>query len=299
MADVIILGCGPAGISAALYTVRAGLETVVIGTPGLGSLYKTDKIENYYGFAEPVSGRQLMENGIGQAKRLGARIVADEAVGVSYDGAFEVSTKTEAFRAPFAVLATGASRKTPRLAGVSRYEGKGVSYCAVCDGFFYRKKQVAVLGAGDYALHEALELLPVASQVTVLTDGEKPQAQFPDGLTVLTGKLTELQGGETLQQAVFEDGTALPVSGLFVALGVAGSADLARKVGAQMDGTAVVVDGHKRTNVPGLYAAGDCTGGLLQIAKAVSDGAEAGTDIVREFRRLRAKTEASPADRKE
>lgn len=299
MTDVVILGCGPAGISAALYTARAGLQTAVIGTPGLGSLYKTDKIENYYGFAEPVSGRRLMENGIAQAKRLGARIVEDEAVGISHDGTFEVKTGTEAFRAPFAVLATGASRKTPRLAGVSRYEGKGVSYCAVCDGFFYRGKPVAVLGAGDYALHEALELLPVASQVTVLTDGEKPQAQFPEGLAVITGKLAELRGGDTLQEAVFEDGTALPIRGLFVALGVAGSADLARKLGAQLNGTSVAADEHGRTNVPGLYAAGDCTGGLLQIAKAVHDGAEAGTDIVREFRKLREKGGSAPADGKD
>ncbi|QAT51040.1 NAD(P)/FAD-dependent oxidoreductase [Caproiciproducens sp. NJN-50] len=283
MPDVIIMGGGPAGVSAALYTVRAGLSTTILAS-GAGALEKSDRIENYYGFAEPVSGRRLLENGIAQAKRLGARIVTDEVVGLSWDGEFLISTKRSAYRAPFAVMATGASRSTPKISGLTEFEGKGVSYCAVCDGFFYRKKPVVVLGAGDYALHEAAELLPVASSVTILTDGKEPQAAFPKETAVETRKIAKLTGEGTLHRIRFEDGTELETAGLFVAVGVAGSADLARKVGAQVNGVSVAVDEKRRTNVPGLYAAGDCTGGLLQISKAVCDGALAGTDIVREFR---------------
>lgn len=286
MPDVIIMGGGPAGISAALYTVRAGLSTLVLAS-GAGALEKTDKIENYYGFAEPVSGQQLLENGAAQAKRLGARILAEEVVGLSYDGEFLISTKQNTYRAPFAVMATGASRKTPKIPGLAEFEGKGVSYCAVCDGFFYRKKPVAVLGSGDYALHEAAELLPITSSVTVLTDGKEPQAAFPKEMVVETRKIAKLSGEGTLHGVRFEDGTELETAGLFVAVGVAGSADLARKVGAQVSGVSVAVDEKRRTNVPGLYAAGDCTGGLLQISKAVCDGALAGTDIIKEFRRQR------------
>lgn len=284
MPDVIIMGSGPAGISAALYTVRAGLSTVVLAS-GAGALEKTDKIENYYGFAEPVSGRQLLENGAAQARRLGVQVLEEEVVGLSWDGEFTVSTKRNEYRAPFAVMATGASRKTPKIDGLAEFEGKGVSYCAVCDGFFYRKRPVSVLGSGDYALHEASELLPIASSVTILTNGEKPRAAFPDGMAVETRKIAALAGEGMLRGVKFEDGAELETAGVFVAVGVAGSADLARKVGAQVSGVSIVVDEKRRTNVPGLYAAGDCTGGLLQISKAVCDGALAGTDVVKEFRK--------------
>lgn len=286
MPDVIIMGSGPAGISTALYTARAGLSTLVLGS-GAGALEKTDKIENYYGFAQPLSGKELLNNGILQAERLGVQVVREEVVGISYEGEFVITTKENAYRAPFAVMATGASRRTPKITGLAGFEGKGVSYCAVCDGFFYRKKPVAVLGSGDYALHEAAELLPLASSVTVLTNGKEPQAAFPEEIKVEPRKISELAGEGTLSEVRFEDGQKLETAGLFVAVGVAGSADLAKKVGAEVKGVSVVVDEKRRTNVPGLYAAGDCTGGLLQIAKAVSDGALAGADIIKEFRRRR------------
>lgn len=288
MPDVVILGSGPAGVSAALYTARAGLSTLILSS-GAGALEKTEKIENYYGFAEPVSGKELLKNGIAQAERLGVRVLREEVVGLTFDREFLVTTKGNAYRAPFVVMATGASRKTPAISGLAEFEGKGVSYCAVCDGFFYRKKPVAVLGAGDYALHEASELLPMASSVTILTDGRETEAEFPPEMTVDSRKIAGLSGEGTLRRVDFEDGAHLPAAGLFVAVGVAGSADLARKVGAEVRGVSVAVDEKRRTNVPGLYAAGDCTGGLLQISKAVCDGALAGTDIVKEFR-LRGKS---------
>lgn len=283
MPDVITLGLGPAGISTALYTARAGLETLLLGREG-GSLAKTDQIENYYGFREPVSGRELLKNGIEQARRVGASIVEDDAVGITYDGQFCVSTAAETYRAPYLVLATGSQRKAPVLSGLESFEGRGVSYCAVCDGFFYRKKNVAVLGAGDYALHEANELLPLAAKVTILTDGMEPETEFPPEMAVETRKLDALTGDNLLRGVRFTDGSELAVDGVFVALGVAGSVDFARKLGVETNGSAIVVDEHRQTNVPGLYAAGDCIGGLLQISKAVCDGAIAGTSIVKAFR---------------
>jgi thioredoxin reductase (NADPH) len=285
MADVIVVGCGPAGISAALYTARAGLGTLIVGKPG-GALAKTEKIENYYGFAEPVSGRTLIENGLAQAKRVGAGFVEDEAVGLSWDEVFSVSTASAAvYRAPYVVLATGAQRRTPPIKGVSEFEGRGVSYCAVCDAFFYRKKNVAVLGAGSYALHEAETLLPVVASVTILTDGAEPAAEFPPEMKIEKRKIRELFGGKALEGVRFEDGTALKADGVFIAIGVAGSVDLARKIGAETNGSSITVGADRQTNVPGLYAAGDCTGGLLQISKSVCDGAVAGTSIVKAFHR--------------
>lgn len=283
MADVIILGCGPAGISAALYTARAGIDTLVLGKPG-GALAKTEKIGNYYGFAEPVSGKTLLENGIRQAQAAGAKLLQEEAVGLTWDGLFSVQTASASYRAPFVVLAMGAQRKTPDVPGIREFEGRGVSYCAVCDAFFYRGKPVAVFGSGEYALHEAQELLPAASSVTVLTNGEEPSASFPAEIPVETRKLRELFGSEKLAGVRFADGTELAADGVFIAVGVAGSTDFARKVGAVTKGAAVSADENRQTTVPGLYAAGDCTGGLLQISKAVCDGAIAGTSVVKAFR---------------
>lgn len=289
MADVIILGCGPSGISAALYTRRAGLETLILEKGGKGSLYKTDKIENYYGFAQPVTGAELMENGKAQAKRLGVEILPEEVVGISWDGDFGVKTVNEEYRAPFVVLATGSSRTTPKIKGLAEYEGRGVSYCAVCDGFFYKEKDVAVLGSGEYALREAEELLPIVRSVTVLTDGAELTAQFPPEIRVDKRKISSLKGDDVLKGVSFEDGGELAVSGVFVAIGVAGSADFARKLGAEIQGNKIVVDENRCTNIPGLYAAGDCTGGLLQIAKAVYDGAAAGTAVIKQYRAARKK----------
>ena len=286
MADVIILGTGPAGISASLYTSRAGMDTLVLGRDG-GALEKTDRIENYYGFPQPVSGGELIQNGIVQAERLGVRVVRTEVLGISYDGTFSVQTADGVYTAPEVILATGSSRKSPKIEGLREFEGHGVSYCAVCDGFFYRKKEVAVLGESDYALHEARELLPLASKVTVLTDGLAAKAAFPPEIEVVTRKIAALRGDGVLQSVEFTDGGSLPVSGLFVAVGVAGSADLAKKLGAETDGPSIRADRNGRTNIPGLYAAGDCTGGLLQIAKAVGDGAAAGTSAIADHRKKR------------
>ncbi|MDL2294284.1 FAD-dependent oxidoreductase [Ruminococcaceae bacterium OttesenSCG-928-D13] len=284
MADVIIIGGGPAGISAALYTVRAGLETLVIGRDG-GALEKAEKIENYYGLAEPMNGRQLVEQGLRQAKGLGVQLVTDEVTGIGYDGArYRVKTKTGEHQAPIVVMATGSPRKKPTIKGLTDYEGRGVSYCATCDAFFYRGKDVAVLGCCDYALSEALELAPIAKSVTILTHGETPIQGIPGDIKVIRTKIAGLSGSDTLEGVLFEDGSRLDASGLFVAAGVAGSSDLAKKLGAQTEGTRIVTDASMATSIPGLFAAGDCTGGMLQIAKAVYEGAKAGTEAVKYHR---------------
>lgn len=283
MADIIILGNGPAGISSAAYTARAGLDTMVIGRDS-GALSKAGEIENYYGFPTPISGEQLVRNGIDQAERLGVSIVSDEVLGISYDGEFTVQSKQGAYKAPVVILATGASRKSPKIEGLSRFEGKGVSYCAVCDAFFYRGKAVAVLGDGDYALHEAAELLPVVGSVTVLTNGREPSAEFPEQISVNKKEIEALRGDGVLESIAFRDGSTQPLSGLFIALGVASSADFARTMGAETENGRIVVNERMQTSIPGLYAAGDCTGGMYQISKAVYDGARAATSAIQYLR---------------
>ena len=284
MKDAIIIGGGPAGVSAALYTARAGLTTAIIHKGG-GALDKAERVDNFYG-SHGTTGPALMEAGLTQAAAVGAQIIEGEVVKLQrQDGHFIVETTKASYTAVTLLLATGTSRLTPKLPGLAAYEGKGVSHCAVCDAFFYRGKDVAVLGSGPYALSEANELLPHVKTLTFLTNGEAPPAQLPPDAVVRTEKIREVQGDVRLAGITFEpDGENLPLHGLFLALGTAGATDLARKAGALTENNTVLVDSNMQTAVPGLWAAGDCTPGMKQIVKAVYEGALAGTDMVRYVR---------------
>lgn len=288
MGNVVIIGSGPAGVSAALYARRGGAQVTVLSKGlELSGLHKAEKIENYYGLAEAVSGTELYQRGIEGAKRIGVEFVEDELLSLMFNDTFTgftVTGKEHELEATAVIVATGASRKALAVPGVKEFEGKGVSYCAVCDAFFYRGKEVAVVGAGEYAIHEAQALLPHAAKVYLLTNGEEPPAQVPAEITVVHKKITAIAGGERVEKAVFADGEELPLSGVFMALGTAGSTAIARKIGARLEGNNIKIDAHGATNVPGLFAAGDCTGGLLQIAKAVYQGAEAGLSAVKYLR---------------
>ena len=282
--DVIIVGNGPAGLSAALYTSRANLRTLVIGKDQ-GALAKADRIENYFGLAEPISGCELVENTKIQAKNLGADLVTDEIFHISWNQDFTLEGREGSYRAKAVLLATGTSRKKADIEGLSRLEGHGVSYCAICDAFFYRGRKVAVLGNEEYAVHELAQLLPVAGSAALLTDGNELKAEVPEGVQVITKKIRSVDGEEAVTGVTFADGERLPADGLFVALGSAGAVDLARKVGALTDGRSIQVDETMATNVPGLFAAGDCTGGLLQISTAVGEGAKAAMSMIKYVRR--------------
>ena len=284
---VIIIGSGPAGVSAALYARRGGADVTVI-TKGAGGLAAAEGGENYYGFAEPISGAELEQRGIAGAKRLGVRFETDEVLAIlpAVEGkGFCIEAVRTAYEADAVILAAGAPRKTLPIKGLREFEGRGVSYCAICDAFFYRGKRVAVIGAGDYALHEAEILRPHAAQLSLLTNGEELALAVPDGIAVHTQRIVCIEGERRVQRIVFDDETVMDVDGIFMAIGTAGSMELARKLGVVLSDGKIAVGKNMETNVPGVYAAGDCTGGLLQIAKAVYDGAEAGLSVIRYLRK--------------
>ena len=284
--QLIIIGAGPAGISAALYARRAGLAVTVV-TKGPGALAKAEGIENYYGFPEPVTGAELEQRGIEGAKRLGVQLVTGEVLQIGFNDTFDgykVEGADFTLEAPSLVLAAGAARKTLAVPGITEFEGKGVSYCAVCDAFFYRQKRVAVIGAGAYALHEAEALVSHASEVHILANGAASQAAFPENMIVRTDPIAAIVGDERVTGVQFADGTTLALDGVFLAIGTAGSTALARKLGILLDGANIKVNEMMATNVPGVFAAGDCTGGLLQVAKAVYEGAKAGLAAVQYVR---------------
>lgn len=194
MPTLVIIGGGPAGLSAAIYAVRAGLDVHVLYKDD-GALGKTDKIENYFGFPDVISGAELLSRGRAQAERLGAQLHRTEVTGIEYaDTGFAVKTTDGERHADAVLLATGSPRAVPAITGIRTFEGRGVSYCAVCDAFFYRGRAAAVLGQGEYALEEARVLLPVAGSVTLLTNGQSAPENLPDGLAVDTRPVSARRG---------------------------------------------------------------------------------------------------------
>lgn len=288
MHDLIIVGQGPAGISAAIYAVRAGLDVLLTGRDH-GALEKADLVENYFGFPEPIRALDLLQRGLDQAERLGVKVIQAEVTGITWNNHFEVDSNQGTWQSDSVILASGMPRRKSSLAGLSSYEGKGVSYCAVCDGFFYRGKTVAVLGNGDYAFKEASELLPFTSSITILTNGRPFEAtESNPAIKVRTDKILRLEGDdEKVRRLIFEGDAVLEIDGVFVAEGTASALDLAMKLGLDNDGKAILVNHLQETNLPGLFAAGDCTGGLLQIAVAVGEGAQAGMSAAGFVRKMK------------
>lgn len=282
--DVIVIGSGPSGISASLYMARANLKVMII-SKGMGTLDNVKKIDNYYGLTKTVTGKELHETGINQAKQLGVEFVKDEVVKIDYDNIFEVETINNKYRAKSVIIATGTSRKMPNIIGIKQFEGRGISYCATCDGFFFKGKDVAVLGSKDYALHEAEELKRVVNSVTLLTNGEEPVENRSIDIDVEEKIIKEFIGKQRIEKVKFEDNTTRKIDGVFVAIGTASSSDLARKIGAKIDEKGnIKVNENMQTNIPNLYACGDCTGGVLQIAKAVYEGMIAGMNVIKNIK---------------
>ena len=248
--DVIIIGSGPAGISASLYTKRANLSTLIISKDA-GILKKVKKIENYYGFSEPIEGEKLQEAGEEQAKRLGVEIVKEEVLAINFEENFVVETVNRTYEASNVILATGMTRNTLKAKGIKELEGKGVSYCATCDAFFYRGKKVAVVGNGDYALHELEALKPVVKSVTLLTNGEELKENRSMEVPINEKKIREVRGMEKVEGVTFEDETTQDLDGVFIALGTASSSDLARKIGARIsERNEIIVKENMETTVP-------------------------------------------------
>lgn len=275
MYDVVIIGKGPAGISAAIYAIRSGMKTLVIGS-GIGMLEKAKEIENYYGIEEVLTGTEVQQIGERQLKNLGGELVNAEVTGIGFGEAYVVNSTAGDFGAKTVVIAVGKSRRGIKLPGAAEFEGKGVSYCAVCDGFFYKGKVVGVLGDGDYALHEAQHLAGFAEKVSIFTNGKPFTATGDHNFEIIEGPVEKIVGDEVVTGLVLKDGSEYELNGIFVAVCQASAADFAQKLGIEVVNGNIKVDENGMTNMPGIFAAGDCIGGLYQMSAAVGEGAVAG-----------------------
>ena len=301
--DLIIIGAGPAGISASLYAKRANLNVAVIYS-GESQLDKAHKIDNYYGFPEGITGPDLYKNGIQQAKNLEIEVIEAEVTHIEMlapppKTQYSVKAGEKEYSAPAIILATGNKKLRPAIEGIIDFEGKGVSYCAVCDGFFYRKKNVAVIGNGTFAVAEASHLAHIAESVTILTDGKddaevkaavEADSSISAKIKIDSRKVTKVIPNEENTKVggvTFADGETLSLDGVFVALGSAGAADFAKKLGLMLNGDSIAANEKMATNAPGIFSCGNANGGLLQVCKAVYEGGVAGLSAVDYIRNLK------------
>lgn len=281
MFDVIIIGGGPAGISASLYTKRGNKKTLVINSES-SILQEVHKIENYYGFENGISGKELYDIGIKQAKNLGIEVKQEEVLSVKInEKGFEVITNKDTYESETVIIAVGNKKNKVKIKGIKDLEGKGVSYCAICDGFFYRDKEVAVIGSGNYAISETNDLINIAKKVTILTNGEKAPEFRADNVEINSKPIEEIEGKEKVEKVVFNDRTSINADGIFVAQGTAGGFELAKKLGLLIKDNHIIVNENMETNIKGVYACGDCTGGLMQVSKSVYQGTVAGLEVIK------------------
>lgn len=321
MFDVIVIGAGPAGISAAIYAKRANLNVLVLYS-GISNLEKATKIDNYYGFPNGITGKALFENGIIQAKNLGIDVRNEEVVSISLEiseleketdeqvNIFNVKTTNSDYTSKTIIIATGNKKIAPNIKGIKEFEGKGISYCAICDAFFYRNKEIAVIGSGNFALSEVDILRRVAKKIYVLTNGDAIQnwnnsnvnnneniensknvnntenledvknVNNIENVEIVNKKIKEITGNNKVEKVVFEDESSIPVNGVFIALGEAGANDFAKTLGIMTEKNGnIIVDENMMTNVKGIFACGNITGGLLQVNKSAYEGAKAGLSV--------------------
>ena len=216
MYDILIIGAGPAGISSGLYAKRAGANVMIL-YHGESNLEQATEIENYYGFEKGISGKELYKAGIRQAENLEIEVKDEEVLNIEKNNnEFIVETVNSKYNSKAVIIATGNKKLRPNIKGIVEFEGKGISYCAICDGFFYRNKNVAVIGNGEFALNEADDLKKIANNVIILTNGEniKDRKCFE----VNTKKIKEIHGETKVSSVEFEDGTFMEIEGIFIAL---------------------------------------------------------------------------------
>ncbi|MFW6181450.1 MAG: thioredoxin-disulfide reductase [Spirochaetota bacterium] len=288
MYDIIVIGAGAAGLTSALYAVRAGMNILLLEKMGVGGqITLTEAVENYPGFSF-ISGPELMERFAEHVKKFGVEPQLEEVTDVrAEDGARVVATDDNEYRAHAVIVATGSNPRRLGVEGEEKFTGRGVSYCAVCDGPFFKDKEVAVIGGGDAAVKEALYLTQMAAKVTIVHRRDALRAEQiyqaqafdnPKIELVWDHVVDRMLGSDRFEGIVIrhvkdpEKKRELPVAGVFVYIGHVPNTRF-----VQVEKTpagAILTDDCLSSSVPGIYAAGDCRETCLrQIATCVGDGA--------------------------
>lgn len=305
MIDIAIIGAGPAGMTASVYARRAGYSVTVfeLGMPG-GQLSTTDKIENFPGYPEGLPGAELGMKFYEHAQAFGAEFVFEQVVRVEADGAVKKvvtnnGTEEKEYEARAIIIATGAHPRTLGVPGEDTFRGHGVSYCGTCDGFFFRGKDVCVVGGGDVAVEDAIYLANMCNSVTVFhrrdelrANKRSQDAAFANGKITFVWNtiVTELKGDDQLRSVVTKNVQTDEVKewtfdGCFIFVGYDPNQDVYPQGLATDERGYVLTDENMATNIPGVYAVGDVRKkNVRQVATAVGDGGIVMSDIERYFR---------------
>ena len=296
--DVIIIGSGPAGYTAAIYAARANLSVLMLqGYQVGGQLMLTSDVENYPGFEEGILGPPMMEKFEAQARRFGTELIPEDVISVDFSKRpFKVITDSGEYEARAIIISTGASAKWLGLPSEQRLQGRGVSACATCDGFFFKNKDVAVIGGGDTAMEEAIFLTRYTNHVTVIHRRDTLRAskimqdrafKNPKISFIWDTEVTEVLGenevkGLRLHNMKTDEESILPVQGFFLAIGHKPNTDLFKGI-LDMDKVGYIIPvEHTMTNIPGVFAAGDVTDHRYrQAVTAAGDGCRAAIDAER------------------
>lgn len=296
MYDVIIIGAGPAGLTAGIYAARGGLKTAIVemAMPG-GQAALTEKIENYPGFPSGISGFELMNSFHQQAQAFNVEFIFDEVQSINFDNPVkQVVTEGQTLESRALIIAAGSKPRPLGVPGEDTFRGRGVSYCATCDGAFFRGKNVVVIGGGDAALEEGVYLTRFAEKVTIVhrrngfraaqiaVDRAKDNAKVQFELDAVVEEIlgTEQVAGVRIRNLLTGKIKTLEADGVFVYIGTQPNAQFIQG-GLTVDAQGyIVTDELLRTNIPGVFAAGDIrTTPLRQVATAVGDGALAAAEV--------------------
>jgi thioredoxin reductase (NADPH) len=291
--DLVIVGGGPAGLTAGIYAARSGLNSVVIEKGALGGQVATTPIvENYPGFSQ-VGGKTLVDILVSHALEYANIFPGEEVMEIKPGNPIIVMTSRRKFTAKAVLLATGANHRPLGAPGETRLSGRGVSYCSTCDGPLFKEKKVIIVGGGDSAVTEALHLHHIGVDVTLVhrRDTLRAQEHLAKSLresnipVMLDTEVKEIVGRDRVEEVVVlhhlsGESSRLPVDGVFIAIGYEPAVELARKVGVELSPEGYINrDERHRTNIPGIYSAGDVEGGYKQIVTAAGQGSEAALSI--------------------
>ena len=296
--DIIILGAGPAGLQAAIHSARKGLKVLILGKNDKSSLWWAH-IENFCCTLE-ISGEQILRTGQQQAESFGAVFFNEDVLKIQTPdlmdlsgGGFTVTTETKEFKTKAIIICTGTTRNKLGVPGEKDLFGKGVSYCIECDGNFFRGEEVAIAGGESAAAGGALHLSHLASKVHLVSKEFNFAPELMEKLKAANivihegAEVAEITGESGVDGLVLKDGSKLDVTGVFIELGAKGVMSLAAELGIQLDESMKFIETDKqmRTNVPGIFAAGDICGPPLQMAKAVGEGCVAGLSAAKYVRK--------------
>jgi|GEM_PF-1734003 len=303
--DAIIIGAGPAGLTAATYLTRAGLSTLVFKDKEGSNLEKVPIIGNWFATPGGTTGPKLLKLGEKQALKYGAKIKKEEVLKCQDcslmgrkgkklkkgEPRFMVRTDRGEYDTDHIVIAVGMQIKSAGITNEFKFIGKGVAVCVACDGPFFKNKKVVIVGAGNLAANEALELFAHTKHVTINCNGEASTMETgmraklkKAGIPIVNKKIAAAHGDQWVTGVEYMDGSKEELQGIFLATGTASAVDFAKSMGLLMRGNSLEVDRRCRTSVSGVWAAGDVTGSPRQIGKAVGEGVSAAIDIIEQVR---------------